>query len=157
MKIFISLVLLSVLAFSFAGCKAKIIQVESTTEKEVESVKQLNDDYEFSATVHSVFSETKSIASEIWCKEGELTPERIAAGLTGVTGLSFLSEISQDDTAKTITIKFKDNSSYVTGKAARDVDGYSFSGTQEMQEFMKASLSKSIEMNIKGYNIIFAN
>ncbi len=154
MKKFISFALIFAILFAFASCKKEQKLTENFTESNSEQ--QLNFTGEvIKANVYSVFADGTIKTSEIYFENGKITPQRISAGLTGATGLSFTSDIVTDEENKTLTVTFKENSSFVTGKVMREVDGYSFDGAEDIKTFMQISLKESIVKNLGEYEVIF--
>lgn len=88
------------------------------------------------------------------CSGGTVTPERIAAGFTGWTGINFGLTSETDETAKTIKITWKATSAMVTDELTSNED-FKFETVDEMKKFMTDSITESIKENMGDYEITF--
>ena len=87
---------------------------------------------------------------------GTATPERIAAGLTGWTGLKFRVSSEIDETAKTIHIDWLGDSSFATGQIPDKMrDEFTFSDTETMRWFMLNSMTASLLKNLGDYAVYY--
>lgn len=152
----IALILLALLmALSLAACADKTVE-EATTEPET-----VFEPTTAETTVETIsgkliaVKEGESLTNEFYCSGGTVTPERIAAGFTGWTGINFSLTSEVDESAKTIKITWKTTSAMVTGDYSNANDGFEFDSTDAMKKFMTDSLTQSIKNNMGDYEITF--
>lgn len=152
----ISLILLSLLlVFSLCACAGNTAE-ELTTEAETQeqAVPETTTLETITGDLYAVINgETKT--NQFSCSGGTITPERIAAGFTGWTGISFSLTSVIDETNKTMTLIFKENSAMVTGDMSNANEGFEFSSVDEMKQFIKDSMTETIKKNIGEYEITF--
>lgn len=87
---------------------------------------------------------------------GTVTPERIAAGLTGWTGLKFRISCETDETAKEIHINWLPESSFATGQIPDGMrEEFTFTDAGTMRWFMLNSLTVSILNHSGDYAIYY--
>lgn len=154
MKKFLPLALAILLAALMCACSQSNNQeTETQAESEVESVIETTTEETIYGLLYAVTDE-ETMTNQFSCVGGTLTPERIAAGYTGWTGINFglTSEIDED--AKTITITWKSTSAMATGDLTAN-DGFTFETTAELQKFMTDSITKGIEENMGEYTLTF--
>lgn len=153
----ILLVLLSVmLVFSLCACSDKTTE-EETTEAETSLENTANETTTLETISGKLYAVTsgETMTNEFYCSGGTVTPERIAAGFTGWTGINFglMSEV--DETSKTIKITWKATSAMVTGDYEAANEGFEFDSVDEMKIFMENSITESIKNNMGEYEITF--
>lgn len=87
---------------------------------------------------------------------GTVTPERIAAGLSGWTGLRFRISCETDEAAGTIRINWLPDSSFATGQIPDGLrEEFTFTDAETMRWFMLNSLTGSILENLGDYAVYY--
>ncbi len=157
MKKFIPLIiLLVVLTFCSCGKSEKGAEDQSRDASPINYESGTFDD-EFSGTLYAEFSDkNKNITTTFGWESGDITPERIAAGFTGWTGLKFRVSSTVDKVNMKITLKWLEDSSYVTGDMKGARENFKFANTDEMKDFMTNSLEKTIKENMGDYEVVFS-
>ena len=139
------------LALSLTACEKAV--EEETTEEAVELTTEDPATKELRGMLYAVTAE-ETKTNEFMCVGGEITPERIAAGFTGWTGINFGVTSVKDETTKTITVTWKNTSAAVTKKLVAN-EGFEFTSYEEMKTFMETSLAESIVKNMGDYTVVF--
>lgn len=152
MKKFALILLSALIIISLTAC-SKTVADEETTQEQPQTTETTTTE-EIRGTLYAVIDGKDAKTNEFMCTGGTITPERIAAGFTGWTGINFGITSVTDEENKTITITWKDTSSAVTKDLTAN-DGFVFDSHEEMQTFMENSLAKSIVMNMGDYTVIF--
>lgn len=150
MKKFTLILISALLTFSLCAC-AQTAE-EETTEEPVQETTTLET---ITGVLYAILQDgTTAGPKEFYCSGGTITPERIAAGLTGWTGINFALTSETDESTKTITIKWKETSAMVTGDLTANED-FKFDSVDEMKTFMTNSLTESIVKNMGDYTVEF--
>lgn len=153
----IALILLAVIMiFSFAACAEKTVE-EATTEAETAAEATIPETTTLETISGKLLAvvEAETMTNEFYCSGGTVTPERIAAGFTGWTGINFSITSEVDESAKTMKITWKATSAMVTGDYSTANAGFEFDSVDEMKKFMTDSLTESIKNNMGDYTITF--
>ena len=147
------LILLSVLIIiSLTACDNKVVQ-EETTEEKVQTTETTTAE-EIRGQLYAVIAGADTKTNEFMCVGGTVTPERIAAGFTGWTGINFGITSVTDEATKTITITWKDTSAAVTKDLTAN-EGFEFADYDAMKTFMENSLKETIIKNMGSYTVVF--
>lgn len=147
------LILLSVLMMiSLAACSGNVAE-EETTEEQVQVTETTTTD-EIRGQLYAVIDGQDTKTNEFMCVGGTVTPERIAAGFTGWTGINFGISAVTDEATKTITITWKDTSAAVTKDLTAN-EGFEFADYDAMKTFMENSLKETIIKNMGSYTVVF--
>lgn len=155
MKKAIIILLAFTLIFTFASC-AKTAEEETTEPQTVnQSQTESTTAEQIKGLLYAVIEGKDTRTNEFMCTGGTITPERIAAGFTGWTGINFGVTSETDETTKTITITWKDTSAMVTKDLTAN-EGFEFASYEEMKNFMQNSLKESIVKNMGEYTVVFA-
>lgn len=151
------LILLSVmLVISLCSCAAKTVEEETTEpETSMESTAPETTTLETVSGKLYAVTEAETMTNEFYCSGGTVTPERIAAGFTGWTGINFALTSEVDETAKTIKITWKTTSAMVTEDFSEANDGFEFDSLDELKTFMENSITESIRNNMGEYTVTF--
>ncbi|MBQ8209922.1 MAG: hypothetical protein IJZ35_05010 [Clostridia bacterium] len=150
----IALILLSaLLILSLTAC-AKTAEEETTEEQTPVQTTETTTSNEITGLLYAVIEGSDTKTNEFMCTGGTITPERIAAGFTGWTGIKFSLTSVTDETTKTITVNWNDTSAMVTKDLTAN-DGFEFDSYEEMKAFMEQSLTETIVKNIGGYTVVF--
>lgn len=106
--------------------------------------------------LYAVLDENEIKTNDFSFIGGSVTPERIAAGLAGWTGLSFRITAETDKAAKRITVNFLPDSTFVKGEIPDKLTtGFAFDDIKTVQIFMMNSICKTIRENMGGYDVFF--
>lgn len=144
------------LAFSLCACADKTVE-EETTENTADEVHSHLDE---STTIETISGKLYAVidgesrTNDFYCSGGTVTPERIAAGFTGWTGINFRLTSKVDETAKTITLTWQTSSAVVTKDLTANA-GFEFDSYNEMKAFMESSMTESIKNNMGEYTVTF--
>lgn len=152
MKKIISVLLAVLLLFSFAAC-AKEEVAEETTE-----AAETTDSEKITGMIYGVFDNDANniLSTEFSCNGGDITVERIAAGLSGWTGLKFRVKVTTDEENKKITINWLPESSLMTGEIPETQrEEFTFADADAMRVFMLNSLCYSVRASLGEYDIYF--
>lgn len=155
MKRFVAVIMLLSLIFALCACSETTPQENASEINTQNEHTELLSDGRVSGQIFAVFGNEQDSSTEFICNE-KITPARIAAGLTGWTGLKFRIKATTDDANKTITVDWLEDSSLATGTIPEALrEPFSFEDSQAMRLFMLASLSKSIKENLGDFDIYF--
>lgn len=146
------------LVLSLGACSKNNAKEEESTEpdNEIYSLYEAASDEQVTQQLYAVLGNGEVKTNGFTFVGGSVTPERIAAGLTGWTGLTFGVSAVTDSAAKTIRINFKSTSSFVTGEIPEELRAdFAFADVKEMRVFMMNSLCKTIRENMGGYDVYF--
>lgn len=159
-KKFFCFLLACMLVVSLGACAKNDVKEEESTEPEQEieifSLYEAASGEQVTNKLYAVFNADDIKTNDFSFVSGSVSPERIAAGFTGWTGLSFRITAETDSAAKTMKIDFKPESSFVTGEIPEDLrDDFAFTDAKEMRIFMMNSLCKTIRENMGGYDVYF--
>ncbi len=146
------------LLFSFCSCKKTDDDVSNQTTEAPSENSEVKSEEAAAAPVitgklYAVVNE-EILTNNFSFSGGAATPERIAAGLSGWSGLKLGITSETDETTKTITISFKPDSSVATDNYKGN-GRFTFNSADEMKQFVKDSLKESIKQNIGEYELIF--
>lgn len=151
-KIFAGLISI-IIILSLCGCNAKVNQ-EYTTEAEISSQSPVETTVEtISGTLYATVNDENK-TTEFYCSGGTITPERIAAGFTGWTGIDFGLSSIIDEENKTMTLNFRNSSAIVTKEWTANA-GFEFQSYDELKNFIFESLKETIIKNMGNYEITF--
>ena len=154
MKKFTLLLLSALLILSFSAC-SKTPDEESTTEESTVQTPETTTSNEIRGLLYAVIEGKDTRTNEFMCTGGTLTPERIAAGFTGWTGINFGITSVTDEATKTITITWKATSAMVTKNTTAN-EGFEFASYEELKTFMQNSLTETIVKNMGEYTVVYA-
>lgn len=147
-------VLISIISIlSLCGCDKKVTQ-EETTEPEISSQAPVETTLETISGILYATVNGENKTNDFYCSGGTITPERIAAGFTGWTGIDFGLSSSIDEENKTMTLNFRNSSAVVTKELEANA-GFEFQTYDELQNFILESLRETINKNIGDYEITF--
>ena len=159
MKKAISILLIFTFIFTLCACK-KTTGEETTTEAEaasetvsVEATEPTITDTLYVVLKHDANNVTTNAFS---FQGGQVTPSRIAAGLTCFTCWNFRvnSQIDEDNNA--IKIDFLSESSFVTGEPHPQLEArFPMENDTELKIFMMDSIAKTIMETMGDYDIFF--
>lgn len=154
MKKFALLLLSALLIISLTAC-SKTPAEEGTTEEQTVQMPETTTSGEIRGLLYAVIEGKDTRTNEFMCTGGTLTPERIAAGFTGWTGINFGITSVTDEATKTITITWKSTSAMVTKNTSAN-EGFEFASYDEMKAFMQNSLTETIVKNMGEYTVVYA-
>lgn len=152
MKKFALILLSAIILLSLTACDNTVVQ-EETTEEQTQTA-EITTTEEIRGLLYAVIDGADTRTNEFMCVGGTVTPERIAAGFTGWTGINFGVTSVTDEQAKTITITWKDTSAAVTKDLTAN-EGFVFTDYETMKTFMENSLKETIVKNMGDYTIEF--
>lgn len=156
MKKAISILLIFIFIFTLCACK-KTPGEEMTTEEEVSTDVEVTE----STVTDTLFVVLKHDANNVTTNAfsfqgGQVTPSRIAAGLTGFTGWNFRVNCQIDEGNKSIKIDFLSESSFVTGEPHPQLEArFPMENDTELKIFMMDSIAKTIMETMGDYDIFF--
>lgn len=156
MKKIISLLLAFCFIFIFCSCqKAKD---DTTTEPAFSESDSKNDNEKKEGLLYAVMSGGQEDKTTVFSfTGGDYTPERIAAGFSGWTGLKFRITSETDEANKKISITWLEDSSFFTGSPDNgDNPNFKFNDSKEMRTFMLNSLYKTIQENMGDYDVFYS-
>ncbi len=159
LTLIISIILSVTIVFAFSACSDSAVE-EETTEGELDatqSEESTEESERITGLLYAVFEDADTATTEFSFNGGDFTPERIAAGFSGWTGLKFRISAETDTDNMTITIEWLDESSYVTGELSDANDSFTFEDVAVMRTFMTESLVKTIHENMGDYEVTFVN
>lgn len=155
MKKYLLILFAFLLTVSLCACAENPVEEETTEIVTEEAIS--NDETTTLETISGklyavIDGETRT--NEFYCSGGTVTPERIAAGFTGWTGINFrlVSEIDED--AKTMTLTWQTSSAVVTKDLTAN-ETFTFDSYDELKTFMENSITESIKNNMGEYTITF--
>lgn len=154
MKKIFAFVFAVVIIFTLGACAETT--TEDLTEKAQETITE--DPDKITGVIYAVLSgnENDTLSTEFSCNGGVITVERIAAGLSGWTGLKFRVSVTQDEENKKITVDWLDESSLAEGAIPETTrDEFSFESADEVRIFMLNSLCCSIRENLGDYDVYY--
>ncbi len=147
------------LAFSLCACEKTTAEEESTEEQHSiqTEVTETTTSETITGSLYAVLEDGTTLGpQEFSCSGGTVTPERIAAGLTGWTGINFSITSEIDEKNKAITINWKESSAMTTGIIPEEQnEQFTFTDVATMRVFMIESLCESIQYNMGDYAITF--
>ena len=155
LKKIIAILMAAAIIFTLCACSKTETNEEPTSD--ADAVMQQEEEKITGMIFGLVNAEPESMLStEFSCNGGVITPERIAAGLSGWTGLKFRISVETDDTNKAITINWLPESS-INETQVPDTDrvDFTFDSVEQMQIFMLNSLCYSVMTNLDGYDIYY--
>ena len=161
MKKFISLLLAFCFIFIFCSCQ-KAADDTTTEPASAESDAAENGSADSNEKKEGLLYAVSSDGSEdkttvFSFMGGDYTPERIAAGFSGWTGLKFRISSETDEENKKISITWLEESSFYAGNPDNgDNPNFSFSDSKEMRTFMLNSLYKTIIENMGDYEVYYS-
>ncbi len=144
------------LVFALCACSGNTPE-EETTEGETsaeEIVSETTTIETITGDLYAVMS-SETRTNQFVCSGGTVTPERIAAGFTGWTGINFGLISETDEATKTIKIEWKATSAMATGDMSTANEGFEFNSADEMKKFMTDSITETIKNNMGDYTITF--
>ena len=153
MKKYIAVLLAALLLISLSAC-AEEKNEEPTDKHEIHT----EDPERITGMIYGVFSDdySKNLSTEFSAHGGVVTVERIAAGLTGWTGLKFRVSVVTDEENKKITVDWLDESSLYTGAMPDPQhEEFVFKDETEIRVFMLNSLCQSIMNNLGDYDVYY--
>ena len=155
MKKFIPVLIAILLVFSLCACSGGITE-EETTEAEVHSHEHIPAETTIETITGTLYAviDGETSTNTFSCQGGTITPERIAAGFTGWTGINFGLTSEIDEENKTMTLNFKDTSAMATGDRTAN-ERFEFDTADQMKKFIKDSLTETIKKNMGDYEITF--
>lgn len=154
MKKLIAILISALLVISLSACAAKTQEEDHTHNQEVST----EDPERITGMIYGIFGEddAKNLSTEFSAHGGEVTVERIAAGLSGWTGLKFRVTVTTDEENKKITVDWMEESSMKTGAMPEPQrDQFIFKDETEIRVFMLNSLCQSILNNLGEYDIYY--
>lgn len=155
LKKIIATALLFMLLFASGAC------AETKTEEQPSDAAQhttMDDENKIKGIIYGVFSadDTETLSTEFSCNGGVITVERIAAGLSGWTGLKFRVSVTTDEENKKITVDWLDESSLAQGTMPETPhEEFTFANADEVRIFMFNSLCRSIRENLGDYDVYY--
>lgn len=152
MKKSILILLSALIIISLTACSNTVAE-EETTEEQVQTT-ETTTAAEIRGQLYAVIEGADTRTNEFMCTGGTITPERIAAGFTGWTGINFGVTSVTDEATKTITITWKDTSAAVTKDLTAN-EGFEFADYEAMKAFMENSLKETIVKNMGEYTVVF--
>ncbi|MCD7774187.1 MAG: hypothetical protein LUG85_02060 [Clostridiales bacterium] len=157
MKKITALIITLLLALGLCACTSSDGDEESTAESASETVSAVSSDSDsekVTGTLYGVMaSETRT--NEFSFYGGTYTPERIAAGMTGWSGLKFRITAETDTDGKTVKIDWSEESAFYTGDYSEANSGFTFESAEELRTFMMDSMTKTIQENMGDYSVYF--
>ena len=155
MKKFIPVLIAIIFVFSLCACSNGTAE-EVTTEAEAHSHEHIHTETTLETVTGTLYAviDGKTATNQFSCSGGTITPERIAAGFTSWTGINFGLTSEIDESAKTMTLSFKDTSAMST-KSLTANEAFVFDSFSELKTFMLNSLKETIKQNIGEYEITF--
>ena len=153
MKKYIAVLLAALLLISLSAC-AEEKNEEQTDKHEIHT----EDPERITGMIYGVFSDdySKNLSTEFSAHGGVVTVERIAAGLTGWTGLKFRVSVVTDEENKKITVDWLDESSLYSGTMPDPQhEEFVFKDETEIRVFMLNSLCQSIMNNLGDYDVYY--
>ncbi len=154
MKKIIAVLISALLILSLSACADKNKEEPTTNKNETVT----EDPDRITGMIYGVFSDdyTKNLSTEFSAHGGVITVERIAAGLTGWTGLKFRVSVTTDEENKKITVDWMEESSLYTGNMPDPQrEEFVFEDETAVRVFMLNSLCQSIINNLGNYNIYY--
>ena len=154
MKKFISLLVSAILILSLSACANQ--NKEEVTTNSNEAVTE--DPDRITGMIYGIFGkdDSKNLSTEFSAHGGVVTVERIAAGLSGWTGLKFRVTVTTDEENKKITVDWMEESSIKTGAMPDPQrEEFIFKDETEIRVFMLNSLCQSILNNLGDYDVYF--
>lgn len=158
-KTVLSLFLAVILCLSLCSCGKKVSEEESTSpsEPEISTEEEAPSGVTVTKMLYAVLGTDNVKTNNFSFDGGRVSVRRIAAGLTGWTGISFFCDDETDIGNKKIVIDFRAESPFVTGEIPENVsaDFGSFKDANEMRIFMLNSFCRSVRENMGDYDIYF--
>lgn len=154
MKKIIAILLSALILISLSACAEEKTEEQTTDKTEVHT----EHPDRITGMIYGVFSDdyTKNLSTEFSANGGVVTVERIAAGLTGWTGLKFRVSVVTDEENKKITVDWLEESSLYTGAMPDPQhEEFVFKDETEIRVFMLNSLCQSIMNNLGDYDIYY--
>lgn len=154
MKKIIALLISALLIISLSACAEEKMEEQETHNHEVYT----EDPERITGMIYGVFGEDedKNLSTEFSAHGGVVTVERIAAGLTGWTGLKFRVSVTTDEENKKITVDWMEESSLYTGAMPDPQrEAFTFEDETAVRIFMLNSLCRSILNNLGEYDVYY--
>ena len=147
------------LLLALCACGSHTADEENSTEPERNPQSMQHETptgEKISGMLYAVRGQDDILTNEFSFYGGTVTPERIAAGFTGWTGIKFRITSVTDEENKTVTVNWLSDSSFAENKLPENQrEQFSFDDAEAMRVFMINSMRRSIRENMGEYDVIF--